>query len=185
MRVKLMIAGAAALVALSAGVPGLLGGGDPESRTRSVSLDVQIVPEDESVVVTLQLDPDAPVVEVSLWSEATDLFFMETGEEGRWVAVGDLLHDVSCYPATAQVTLATVGAAPATPIGKVKKAKKVKAKKAHAALAATEAGKVKKVKAKKHKGSSPGFEAVMGALVLEVTAESCLHRSQDCEEIMN
>ena len=181
MQARFMIVGAVALVALSAGVPGMLGGGPHPEPTppRSLALDVQIIPENEfdegAVVATLVLDQDAPVVEVSMSSDATTLFFSKTGEDGMWVAEGALEPGVDCYPVTAQVTLATVGAAPTVPASKVKKAKKVKkvkSKKAEPDLP-TKAAKVKK--AKKSKKAEAGFEAVMGAMVLEVTAESCLY----------
>ena len=183
MRMKLMMVAAVALIALSMGVPGMLTG-NPVPPNHDIALDVQLLPGANSLVATLELDPDAPVIEVTLETDEATLYFTKTGENGVWVAEGELVPDVFCYPVTARVTLATMTSTPVTtPVGKVKKAKKGKGKKGQHEKHKSST-KAKKVKAKQTKGGShTTFEPSLGAIVVNVTAQSCL--VQDCEEIMN
>ena len=190
MRLTLMLGLAIVLVALSAGVPGMFSDDESSGHVHSASFDVQVLPGEQMVLATLVLDPKAPVIEVSFEAEG-DLFFTQTGQDGVWQAQMTYSPDVECYPVTAHVILATVGAAPANPVEKVKKAKKVKvkkvkAKKSEVAKASSKPEKTKKLKkakkTKKAEAGPSGVEAVMGALVLELTAESC---QSVCEEIMN
>ena len=170
------LVGVAALIGLSAGVPGPpVGGAEPMRHEINFDLVAHGHGLLEAIVV---VEPGLDVVGVQIFGDEVAFSPVHSEPNGVFIAEAPMVDDLNCFHATAEIEIALPGAeASATAVaGKVKKIKKVKKGK-HADRSPT---KVKKRKGVRTTTSTASVDG--GRVLFSITASDC-RRDIECSEV--